>query len=214
MTDVLQATKRDSTGTAATTRLRRSGHVPAVLYGHGKENEHLAIPATQISTLLRHNTRMIKLSGDVSDNALVTEMQWDALGIEVLHLDLIRVNLKEEVEVIVSIELHGEAPGVREGGILLENVREVEVRCSAGSIPETIILDINELRLGQQAVASDLELPEGVELLIDGDTVIAHVEQPREEIEGEEETEGVQVGAEPEVISRGGEGDNEGEKEA
>lgn len=203
MTDVIQATKRDSTGTAATIRLRRNGDVPAVLYGHGQANEHLAIPATQIQGLLRHNTKMIKLTGDLNETALISEMQWDALGIEVLHLDLIRVNLKEKVDVIVLIELMGEAPGVREGGILLESVREVEVRCAAGAIPETLILDVNELQLGEHATAADLELPEGVELLIPGETVLARVEAPRAEM-AEEDEEEMGVGAEPEVISKGG----------
>ncbi|MCM2371542.1 50S ribosomal protein L25 [Aporhodopirellula aestuarii] len=201
MTDVIQATKRDSTGTAATIRLRRNGLVPAVLYGHGEANEHLAIPATQVKSLLRHHSKMIKLTGDVDENALVSEMQWDALGIEVLHLDLIRVNLKEKVEVTVAIETHGEAAGTREGGILIENLHEVDIRCSAGAIPENLVVDINDLHLGQNVTASDLQLPEGVELITPGDTVIAHVETPREEV-AEETEDG--LGAEPEVISKGG----------
>ncbi|SMP58576.1 LSU ribosomal protein L25P [Neorhodopirellula lusitana] len=202
MTDVIQATKRDSTGTAATRRLRRAGNVPAVLYGHGEANEHLAIPQSQVKGLLRHHSKMIKLTGAVEETALVSEMQWDPLGIEVIHMDLIRVNLKEKVELTVSVELHGEAAGTREGGILLENLREVEVRCSAGAIPESLILDVNELHLGENATASQLQLPEGVELLTDGDAVLAHVEAPRAQ-QDEEGTE-VQVGAEPEVISKGG----------
>lgn len=207
MTDVIQATKRESTGTAATRRLRRDGHVPAVLYGHGESNEHLAIPHKQVQGLLRHHTRMVKLSGDVDETALVSEMQWDALGIEVLHMDLIRVNLKEKVEVTVSVVLHGEAVGTREGGILLENTREVDIRCSAGSIPESLVLDINELHLGENAMASQLVLPEGVELITDSETVLAHVEAPRGESSDDEEA--AVLGAEPEVISKGGGGDDE-----
>ncbi|TWT93499.1 50S ribosomal protein L25 [Neorhodopirellula pilleata] len=205
MTDVIQATKRDSTGTAATRRLRRDGHVPAVLYGHGEANEHLAIPHAQVKGLLRHHSRMVKLTGDVNETALVSEMQWDALGIEVLHMDLIRVNLKEKIEVTVSVELHGEAIGTREGGILLENVREVEIRCAADSIPESLVLDINDLHLGQNATANQLKLPEGVELITDGETVLAHVEAPR----GEGDSGEAQVGSEPEVISKGGAGEDE-----
>lgn len=202
MTDVIQATKRDSTGTAATIRLRREGNVPAVLYGHGEANEHLAISAVQVKGLLRHHTKTVTLTGDVNETALVSAMQWDALGIEVLHVDLIRVNLQEKVEVTVSIETHGEAPGSREGGIFLENVREVEVRCSAGSIPESLVLDVNDLHLGDQATAADLQLPPGVELITDPETVIAHVEAPHAESEGDEVTSA--LGSEPEIISKGG----------
>lgn len=203
MTDVIQATKRDSTGTAATTRLRREGNVPAVLYGHGKANEHLAIPAVQIKGLLRHHIKTVTLTGDVNETAMVSEMQWDPLGIDVLHLDLIRVNLQEKVQLIVSIEPRGEAAGVRDGGIFLETVREVEIRCSAGSIPDSLELDINDMQLGDQATAADLDLPDGVELITDLETIIAHVEAPRAEAELDEEVEGV-TGAEPEVISKGG----------
>ncbi|TWU15908.1 50S ribosomal protein L25 [Allorhodopirellula heiligendammensis] len=201
MTDVIQATKRDSTGTAATTRLRREGNVPAVLYGHGEANEHLAISAVQVKGLLRHHSKTVTLTGDVNETALVSDMQWDPLGIEVLHLDLIRVNLQEKVEVTVAIETHGEAAGTREGGIFLENLREVDVRCSAGSIPESLVLDVNDLHLGDQATAADLQLPEGVELVTDPETVIAHVEAPRSEAAVEEEDA---IGSEPEVISKGG----------
>jgi len=208
MTDVIQATKRDSTGTSSTIRLRREGNVPAVLYGHGEANEHLAIPATQVKGLLRTHSKMVKLTGDVNETALISEMQWDALGIEVLHLDLIRVNIQEKIELTVSIHTHGEAIGTREGGILLENVREVEIRCSAGSIPENLALDVNGLHLGQNATAADLQLPEGVELITPADTVIAHIEEPRQEMATNDTADS--VGAEPEVIAKGG-GEDAGE---
>lgn len=199
MTDVIEVTKRDSIGTAATRRLRRTGQVPAVLYGHGEGNQHLAIPAIQVQGLLRHHSKTVQLEGEVKETALVSQMQWDPMGIEVLHLDLIRVNLKEKVDVTVPIHLHGEAVGTREGGMLLENTHEVDIRCSAGEIPESLSLDINDLHVGQNATASQLQLPAGVELVTPGDVVIAHVEAPRGEVE---ETGGAMT--EPEVIAKGG----------
>jgi len=204
MADVLNVEQRGQTGSAATRRLRRSGSIPAVLYGHGEETQHLAIPATQVKAVARNRSKMVELSGDVKDTALVSEMQWDPLGIEVLHMDLIRVNLKEKVDVTVAIQAHGDPVGVREGGVYVENAHDVEVRCSAGSIPENIALNVNELHMGQSLLASDLELPEGVELLTSADTVVAHVEEPRAELEEEQPAE-AGVGAEPEVISKGGE---------
>jgi len=199
MTDVIQVTKRDKMGTAATRRLRREGYVPAVLYGHGEGNEHLAVPSKQVEGLLRHHSKTVKLSGDIKDTALISDMQWDPLGIEVLHLDLIRVNMKEKVEVEVPIHMHGEAVGTREGGVFLENAHEVLVRCSAGSIPDSVTLEINDLQIGEHRTAGQLELPEGVELVTPEDTVIAHVEPPRVEEEAAEE---VSAATEPEVISR------------
>ena len=98
------------------------------------------MPAAQVKTLLRHHSKTVELAGDVKDTALVSQIQWDPLGIEVLHLDLIRVNLKELVQVTVAVHRHGDAAGLRQGGLLIDNVHEVEIECSAGQIPENISL--------------------------------------------------------------------------
>ena len=203
MAEVLNVEKRGQVGSGATRRLRRAGHVPAVLYGHGEENEHLSIPSAQVRTLVRHHSKTVELAGDVKDTALVSQIQWDPLGIEVLHLDLIRVNLKELVEVTVPIHSHGEPAGTREGGVLLENLHEVEIRCPAGKIPENVGLNVTDLHLGEHLTAGDLELPEGVELVTPTETVVAHVEEPKGEAEVEPGEEG--ASDEPEVISKGGE---------
>ncbi|SRR6056297_663522 len=197
MAEVLHVEKREKMGTAATIRVRRSGRVPAVLYGHGQPNEHLSVERAEVDALIRHHGKAVELQGAVADTAMVNAVQWDALGIEVLHLDLLRVNLKELVEVVVPIRLHGEAPGTREGGILIENFHEVEIRCPAGSIPESVGLDVGEMHLGENAVASQLELPAGVELVTDADTVVSHVEAPRVAAETSEGGEG-----EPELIGK------------
>jgi len=212
MADILEVEKRDRTGSLASRKLRRAGRVPAVLYGHGEANEHISIPAAQVETVLRHHAKTVKLAGALKTNALVSEVHWDPLGIEVLHLDLIRVNLKELVEVTVPIQTHGDPAGLREGGILIENEHDVEIRCPAGAIPESIELNVNDLHLNEQLTAADLELPEGVELLTPSETVVAHIEEPVAEEEPTEETP--VEGAEPEVIAKGGEDESdEGEKE-
>ena len=191
--EVLNVQLREQVGTAASVRLRRSGMVPAVLYGHGEANRHLAIPKNELQLAIRNHSKTVSLQGAVSDTALMSNVQFDHLGINVLHLDLIRVNLQESVEVEVPISHHGDAIGARSGGILLENVHSVLVRCSAGDIPEKLVLEIGDLELGQQKTAGDLQLPQGVELITPADVVIARVEKPRGTAaeEGEEEaTEG------------------------
>lgn len=204
--ETLETTKRESTGTAATNRLRKAGQVPAVLYGHGEANEHLAIPAKQVQAMLRHHSKTVALKGASDATALVNEIQFDPLGIEVLHLDLIRVNLKEQVEVTVPVHTLGEAEGVRSGGILLENLHEIDVTCPAGAIPESIDVDVSGLKLGGSMTAGDLPLPEGVALVTDADQVVLHVEEPR----GSVEAAPAEGSSEPEVISKGG-GDSEEE---
>ncbi len=200
-TEVLHVELRDQTGSLATARLRRAGKVPAVLYGHGLANQHLAIASTEIRSLLRHHGKTVTLDGAVSDTALVSEVQFDALGIEVLHLDLVRVNLQEEVTVTVPIHLTGDSVGVRGGGVLLENVHEVEIRCSAGAIPEFLALNVSDLEIGGNKTAGDLQLPAGVALLVAKETVVAHIERPR----GEAEPAGSGLGSEPAVLAKGGE---------
>jgi large subunit ribosomal protein L25 len=196
MMDELQVEKREQTGSLAARRLRRAGQVPAVLYGHGQGNENLAIPQKEVQVLLRHHGKMVQLRGAVEDTALVSDLQWDPLGIEVLHMDLIRVNLKESVEVTVPIHAHGDAAGTHEGGMFLQNAHEVTISCPAGSIPENVGLDISGIHMGEHRTAGDLELPEGAELVTPADTVVAHVEKPRG---AEAEEEGVE-GTEPIVI--------------
>lgn len=199
MADVLQVEKREKTGSAATRRMRRDGFVPAVLYGHGEDNQHLSIPQRQVNSLLRHHSKMVKLEGAVKDTALVNEVHWDPLGIEVLHLDLIRVNLKEKVEVTVPLHTKGDAVGVRSGGVLLENLHEIDISCPAGSIPESLDIDVSALDLGGQMTADQIQLPSGVELITSAEAVVVHVEAPKGEAEASEST-----GSEPEVISKGG----------
>ncbi|QEG39896.1 50S ribosomal protein L25 [Roseimaritima ulvae] len=204
MAEVLHVEKREQMGSSATARVRRNGRVPAVLYGHGQPNEHLSIARSEVDALIRHHGRAVELQGSVADTAMVNDVQWDALGMEILHLDLLRVNLKEQVEVAVSVRVHGEAPGTREGGVLIENVHEVEIRCPAGSIPEFVGLNVSDLQIDQHAVASALELPDDAELVTDPETVIAHVEVPREQVE----TEGGEGDSEPELIGKKEDGED------
>jgi large subunit ribosomal protein L25 len=177
--EVLNVQLRDLTGTTASIRLRASGMIPAVLYGHGEANRHLAIPKTEVKSLLRHHSKTVTLQGAISDTALVSDVQFDHLGIEVLHLDLVRVNLLEKVEVEVSISLHGDSIGARSGGVLLENMHSVMVRCPAGSIPDSLLLDVSDLDIGGHKTAGNLVLPEGVELVTAAEAVVAHIEKLR-----------------------------------
>lgn len=208
MAEVLEVERREKVGTAATTRLRREGKVPAVLYGHGESNEHLSIPKVQVNTLIRHHSKTVELKGAVAETALVNHIHWDPLGIEVLHLDLIRVNLKEEVEVTIAIHTRGESVGVRNGGMLLENMHEVDIRCPAGGIPDALDVDVTNLELGAHLTARDIELPEGVVLVTDPDMVIVHIEEPKGSADEDEAESG--IGSEPEVIAKGGESEEAG----
>src|SRR5512137_1003140 len=129
MKESLQVKVREQLGTRQTRRLRQGGLVPAILYGHGEKNVSLSIPELQVKHAVRHGARLVDLSGDVTETALIRQVQWDAFGLQVLHLDLSRVSADETVEITLPIELKGTAPGVREGGLVEHVKHETRILC-------------------------------------------------------------------------------------
>ncbi len=209
MSEALTVKKRDSLGKRNNRRLRDSGSVPVVLYGHGEESLNLSVPADALSAALRHGARVVDLTGDVKEKAFIRELQWDTFGNHVLHVDFTRVSLDERLQIEVNVILRGECPGVKDGGHVEHLQHMVEIDCLAVAIPEKLELRIGELKLDQSLRAGDIELPEGVKLLTDADTVIVHCALPVEE---SEESEGGES-AEPEIIGRKAEDEGEGSEE-
>lgn len=198
MAEVLSVEKRDSIGKRQVRKLRATGHVPGVLYGHGGEAVSLSLSTEQVAAMLRHGSRLVELSGALSEKAFVSELQWDVYGTEVLHVDLVRVSEGEKIQLEVTIELRGDAPGVREGGVIDHVVHQIEIECPIGVIPDKLSLSVKELRLNGSLTAADLRLPEGATLLVDDDLVLVTCHVVTED--GEEVSTG--EGAEPEVIGR------------
>jgi len=209
MAEVLNVKVRDLRGKRNARRMRRAGNVPAVLYGHGEAVVSLVVPTDQVKAAIRHGARVVELQGDVKETAFVRELQWDTFGMEVLHLDLTRVSADDRVQVEVHIELRGEAPGTREGGVVTHLLHQVEVECPVTAIPEKILVSIRELKLGDVISAGDIELPQGVTLTSTPDAVVVQCLLPLEQ----EEPEAAVAGAlEPEVIGRKAEGEEEEEE--
>jgi large subunit ribosomal protein L25 len=206
MAEVFNVTKRSESGRQANKRLRRQGHIPAILYGHKEESISLTISRDEVNAALRHSGKVVELRGDVAENALIREVQWDTYGIEVLHLDLIRVSMNETRDITVSLKLKGEAPGTREGGILNFVTHEIDIACPVAAMPEQITVNIGDLQLGGAIHASEVELPQGAKLLTDGRVVIVNCVAPA----AEEETGVPGAAAEPELIRKPKEGE-EGE---
>ncbi|RIK73424.1 MAG: 50S ribosomal protein L25 [Planctomycetota bacterium] len=199
MRETLKVELRSSIGKRNNRRLRRAGSIPAILYGHGLDSISLAVPKAAIEGALRHHSRLVDLAGAANESALISDIQWDTFGLEVLHVDFTRVSADERIEVEVSIEIKGQAAGAKEGGIVEQMLREVQIECPAGAIPEKLVLNIASLAVGGSMTCKDLALPEGVTLLTDVDEMIVHCVTPREE---EEAAPGVAEGAEPELIGR------------
>jgi large subunit ribosomal protein L25 len=173
MAGLFQSELRDLTGSANTRRLRRSGHVPVILYGHGKENVSLSLVSKQVQAAIEKREKLIKLEGAVTENALVKAVQWDALGTEVIHLDLTRVDENETVEVTVVIVVKGTAPGLAAGGRVNRTIRRTQITCPVMKIPSEIELNLSTLELNDILTLADIELPEGTQLVSAPETVVA-----------------------------------------
>lgn len=202
MAEVLNVQLRESRGKRNNKRMRLSGRLPAVLYGHGKDSLSLSLVADEFGAAMRHGSKLVELSGKgIKESALIRDLQWDAFGSEILHVDFVRVEAGQRLSVEVAVELRGEAPGVNEGGVVEQLVRRVEIETPATSIPEKLHVNINSLQLGQSMVASQIEdLPDGAKLLGDGDQVVVHCIVPAAEVDEEAAVAAGEV--EPEVIGR------------
>ncbi|MEO1498101.1 MAG: 50S ribosomal protein L25 [Planctomycetota bacterium] len=199
MSDTLTVTAREKVGKRNNQRLRDSGHVPAVLYGHKEESLSLSVPRRQLEAALRHKAKVVSLDGDQSGQAIVQALQWDTFHRDLLHIDLLRVSKGEKVTVTIPVELKGDAPGAMAGGVVEHLVQTVEIEAAPASIPEVLHVDISGLNLGDTLpVGTIADLPSGATLLTDkGDTLVRCL-QPMDEPSLDDASAG--IGAEPEVI--------------
>jgi len=199
VSDILNVKKREETGTLRMRRLRASGFVPAVLYGEGKESVSLAVQASELNAAIRHGSHILELKGDLSENALLKAVQWDPVSNDVLHLDLARFDAKADVEVDIKIELRGDSPGTKNGGIVKHMLHEVTVACLASELPDALEVSINHLELNDVIHVSDMEVPDGVRVLAEADEIVVTCVEPTVVQDEEAEDAGA---AEPEVIGR------------
>lgn len=200
MAETLAVQIRENLGTRHTRRLREAGSVPAILYGHGQANVCVAVPAEQLEYAVRHGSRLVQLSGALNERAFIRELQWDTFGLNVVHVDFSRISEHETVEVTVAIELRGEAPGVRSGGVIQHLIHEVELQVDVSEIPDKLHVDINHLELGGEIKVADLKLPTGAKILdVELDEVVVQCVEPVAEVE---EAAGEALPGEPEVIGR------------
>lgn len=202
MAELLKATKRTESGTRKARALRKEGLLPAVLYGHGEGTLALTLHEHELEVALMHGERLLEIEVDGKrQNALIKDIQYDTWGQKILHIDLTRVSLDELVTVTVKITLLGTPIGVDEGGSLQQAMTSTEIQCRVDQIPEEIRVQVNALNIDDAIHLSDIELPEGSELLGDAEALVCNVvtiaEEVVEEVEAEEEGDG---SSEPEVI--------------
>ena len=208
----LEVSGRDGTGKSAVRKLRQQGKVPGVVYGGHRDPVAIIVDRKAITDLIQkseHGVRsvfLLKMAGtDQQRHAMIKDIQIDPINRKMMHVDFIRVVMDEVVRVSVPVVITGSPIGVREGGLLDFQVRELHVECLPNAIPDKVEIEISELGIHHYFRISDLPLPEGVKVLDDPNRVVVGVTHQRAEVVPEVPVEGVEevAPAEPEVISRG-----------
>ncbi len=194
MIETIEVAKRDVLGSRAMIKIREKGQIPAILYGHGEANVCLTVSLDTVNSLIKHGTKLVTLTGGVSETALLRSVQWSSMGDHIIHVDFARVSQSEDVEVVLPIRLHGEI----KGGQLRFMTHEITVRCSAMKIPEYLVCEISGMRIGQSIHVSELSLPEGALAVTPGSVVIVQVAA----VAGEAAADGADASVEPELIRK------------
>jgi large subunit ribosomal protein L25 len=211
---LLKAEIREQTGSRAVQKVRKQGRIPAIVYGHKQTPVAISLDAHNFVECLHHGHRLMDVQIDKKkEKVLVKDLQYDYLSKNIIHADLIRVDITETVRVEVPIELKGaaNAKGTQEGGIIEEHTDHLEVECKATDIPEALAVPVKEMEVGDAIHAGDIELPEGVKLVSSPEILLVtchlvSVAKTTEEVEEE-------MPSAPEVISEAEKSEEEGEQE-
>ena len=218
-TATLNANVRAESGTGAARKLRQSGKVPAIIYGHGREAQSLAIDTRELERLLERvaaASTVIELSIDGrTARTLIREIQRHPYKKQIIHLDFQELVAGEKVTVDIPLVVVGTPEGVRAGGILDQVMHQLTIRVDPSNIPNHVDVDVSALTIGHSVHVGDLKIPEGVEVLDEEDATVATVSAPRAETPVSVPV--VEAAAEPELIRKpkeGEEGEGEGGEEA
>lgn len=212
----LQAEPREGTGKGPGRRLRMQGRIPAVVYGLQKDSRSVSVDAHQLDHLIGEFGEHALIALDIAgggkvEHVITRDSQRDPVTGRLVHADFYRIDPKKPIHIQIPVQEVGTPLGVREGGILEELLREIDVRCLPTNMPAYFEVDVSNLEIGDSLHASDLTPPAGVEVLTPPDTAIFTVLAPR--LAEELEAEGEEEAAEPEVVGEKGEGEEEEEGE-
>jgi large subunit ribosomal protein L25 len=206
-TTVIETQMRTPGGKNVNRRLRKSGIIPAVMYGPGKQPIAISVDPHAIQGILhsesgRNSIFTISLDGSEQNNAMVKDYQLDPVQGILIHVDFIQIAMDRLLQLTVNIELIGEPQGVKiDGGIMDFVTRSIEVECLPADIPESIKLDVSRLQINDYLRVNNLQVDSKVEILTDPEVVIVTIIPPvKEETPVEEE---VVKTEEPEVIKKG-----------
>jgi large subunit ribosomal protein L25 len=215
MADItLAAEPRSERGSRPAGRLRRQGLVPAVIYGLGTDTRSVVVPSRELAHILAGESganTLITLQVDgESILTLARQIQRHPTRGDLVHVDFIRIRRDVAVTAEIPVHLTGEAVGVRDGGLLEQQLFSLSVEAMPGNIPVAIEYDVSELAIGDHVRIADLRLPAGVDVHHDTEELVAHVVAPRVAVEVEEAAE-EEAAAGEEAPEAGAAGAAEGE---
>lgn len=208
-TTKLDVDSRKPDGSRSARRLRRGGRIPGVLYGGDSDPVSFSVDARELRVALAGSGAVVDLSidGATATPVVLKEAQRDPVRGDTTHVDLLRVRLDKPIHAVVALELTGveDTPGVKEGGILEQLTRELNIEALPTAIPESIVHELGELQIGDTLTLEAIAIPEGVTLLDDLTTTVASVFAPRLQTEEESEIE-----SETELVGEAGAAGGEG----
>lgn len=205
----ISANVRNTKGKGFNRRLRQSGKVPAILYGHKRSAVSLEVDPKEIFRILHSQSGentifVLSVPGQDKVNCLIKEFQLEPVSHRLLHADFYEVAMDQTLEVDVPLEIVGEAYGVKTEGGLIDIVhREIHIECLPADIPEHIVVDVTEMKIGDLVRIKDLKVSDKIKILDDPETVVVAVEHPREEELPVVAAPGAEAEMEPEVIKKG-----------
>jgi large subunit ribosomal protein L25 len=190
-TTKLEVSSRAAEGSRSARRLRRSGRIPGVLYGGGDDSLSFSVDARELRLALAGAGAVVDLSvdGAKATPVVLKEAQRDPVRGQTTHVDLLRVRLDKAIHAVVTLELEGvdDTPGVKEGGVLEQLTRELNIEALPTAIPESIVYTLGEMQIGDTLTLESIVVPDGVILLDDAEMTVATLSAPR--LQSEEETE-------------------------
>ncbi len=202
-TTAIEVQPRDVIG-KANRRLKSAGQIPAVLYGTGREATALAVDRHDFEYMMQHHGTgativKMKIAGESDQiDAIIKDVQVSPVKGHVIHIDFMTIRMDEVLQAAAPMNFVGDSPGVKEGGVLLHDLREFSIEALPKDLPESIDVDISQLELGGSMSVADVTAPAGVTILDDPETTICSVTLPT--IEEEVVAEGEELIEEPELI--------------
>lgn len=193
MMAVLKAEKRTDMRGSGTRKVRNAGFVPGVLYGNKVDATPVSVESVDFLKTIREVGRnglfSLEVKGGKKHQVMVQEVQTDPLKDSFVHIDFFEVDMKSEMDADVPVRLEGEAPGVKEGGVLAQLKHEISVKCLPADIPEEVVVDVSELNIGDGITVADIKASISVDVSSEDEETIVTVQPPTVEPDPEEETE-------------------------